>query len=415
MHSAFSDERRRLYDAVPYFYPNLEGEEYALLDIFVQSNEYWQRIRHAAEEVGSIFHKTATLVRTLNDDTLKQLGYPEETFSFLKQQIIPQNSIISRLDFVVNGDSIKLLELNADTPTFIKETYEANEYVCRHFQVENPNAKFEQLLQLEMKKAIEASWYKFVKKGTPKIVFTSHGDHDEDKWTTRYLQKLLGLPSEYVQLDHLRLVTDEGLYTPSGEKIDILYRQTYPIEHLVTDLDPTTGEFVGQALLKLVEQGDLTIINPPSSFLLQSKAVQALIWGLHEENQFFSQEEHAIIAKFFLPTYLDETPFKQRRQSYVKKPCFGREGDTVEIFDGDGELISEEKRKTYSSELPVYQQFVQLPSRIIQTLDGPKEAHYMVGCFLINKHAGAIGIRAGNAITNNESYFLPIGSKQEEK
>ena len=419
INSSFSKERSLVYSEIPYFYPDIDKEEYALLDIHVQTQEYWERIRHAAREVGNIFEKITPLLRTLEDSTLLQLGYPEETLSYIRVKSIPQEYIIGRLDFVVNDKKIKLLEFNADTPTFIKETFQANSFICKYFNYENPNEGCEQLLHLEIRKAIEVCWAALNKPGTPKIVFTSHADHLEDKWTTRYLQEQLGLPSEYVSLDNLRIVTTDviedgsplraGLYTPLGERIDILYRQTYPIEHLVNDRDPLSGENVGQALMKLVEQGNLSILNPPSAFLLQSKGILALIWGLHEENKFFTKSEHAIIHRYFLPTYLEPEAFIQRQQSFVKKPCFGREGDTVEIFNGIGEVTIEETMKSYVDTLPIFQEFCPLPITNIKTLKGTLKAHLMVGCFLINNSAGAIGIRAGGAITNNESYFLPVG------
>jgi len=71
--------------------------------------------------------------------------------------------------------------------------------------------------------------------------------------------------------------------------------------------------------------------------------------------------------------------------------------------------------KTYSDTLPIFQEFCPLPVSNITTTKGTKEAHLMVGCFLINKSAGAIGIRAGSAITNNESYFLPVGIQRKDR
>ena len=417
--SPFSKIRERVYKDIPYFYPDLEGEEYALLDIHCQPEDYWEQIRTAATEVGSIFTKVAPLLRTLEDATLLQLGFPAETLSYIKVKSIPQEYIIGRLDFIVHDSTIKLLEFNSDTPTFIKETFQANSFLCNYFGLKNPNEGNEHLLHIEMRKAVAACWAKENKNRTPKIVFTSHADHIEDKWTTRFLQEQLQLPSEYVSLSELKIITESftedgvthepGLFTPSFERIDILYRQTYPIEHLVADEDPESGEHVGRALMKLVEQDQLMILNPPSAFLLQSKAIQALIWGLHEEEKFFSKDEHDIIHRYFLPTYLDPDTFIHKNQSYVKKPCFGREGDTVEIFNGFGEKTNEEPMKTYTDSLPVYQLYQTLPKRTITTTVGEKHVHLMVGCFLINKQASAIGIRAGGEITNNESYFLPVG------
>ena len=174
-------------------------------------------------------------------------------------------------------------------------------------------------------------------------------------------------------LENGKVIIQRGLYDEKGEKIDILYRQTYPIEHLIDDEDPLTKEKVGQLLMKLVQEKELAILNPPSAFLLQSKAVMALIWGLHEEkHSFYTEEEHDWISNYFLPTYLEEDLFQQQGISYVKKPSFGREGDTVEIYKGTGEKIEEDIHKTYSDSLPVYQQFIELPKTIVQTEQGKR-------------------------------------------
>jgi glutathionylspermidine synthase len=421
----FQNERKRLYSQVPYFFPDLYDIEYALLDIHKQTHAEIQRIRIAAEKVGAIFVKVAPLLRDLDEETLLQLGFPKESLIYCRLKTIPQEYIIGRLDFVVSNSDIKLLEFNSDTPTFIKETFQANDYVCDYFDVENPNKRSTDILRGEMRKAVAASWTHLKKPGTPKIVFTSHGDNIEDMWTTRFLQEHLDLPSEYVSLDQLKILTapvdedgvvsEPGLFTPSGERIDILYRQTYPIEHLVNDIEPTTNENIGLELIKLIVEDKVMVINPPSAFLLQSKAVQALIWGLHEDVKYFTDEEHKVIEQYFLPTYLEPDEFLKTNRAYVRKPSFGREGDTVEIFNGLGETTNAEPQRTYRDTLPVYQAFYPLPEEKVQTMSGEKQLHLMYGCFLLNNKAGAIGIRAGGAITNNLSYFLPVGIEERSK
>ncbi|MDX1807072.1 MAG: glutathionylspermidine synthase family protein, partial [Paenisporosarcina sp.] len=366
----FHRERKSLYSQVPYFFPDLYDVEYALLDIHKQTQAEVRDIRVAAEKVGAIFVKVAPLLRDLDDETLLQLGFPKESLAYCRIKTIPQEYIIGRLDFIVSNSEIKLLEFNSDTPTFIKETFEANDYVCGYFGLQNPNKSSIDILRGEMRKAVAASWKHLNNAGTPKIVFTSHGDNFEDMWTTRYLQEHLELPSEYVSLDQLKIltepvdvdgvVTEPGLFTPSGERVDILYRQTYPIEHLVNDIEPATHENVGQELIKLIVENKVMVINPPSAFLLQSKAVQALIWALHEDGKYFTEDEHTIINQYFLPTYLEPDEFLKTNRAYVRKPSFGREGDTVEIFNGLGETINAEPQQTYGDALPVYQAFYPL-------------------------------------------------------
>ncbi|WP_223553077.1 MULTISPECIES: glutathionylspermidine synthase family protein [Lysinibacillus] len=417
----FRENRQQFFSQIKDFWHDIYGMEYALFDIKRENTETINKIRQATEQIGHIFYKSAPLLRMLDDETLLRLGFPTETHSFIRLQTLPVESVIARLDLVVTDEQVKLLEINADTPTFIKETFFVNGKVCEQFELKNPNDGCEDQLKQAMLKAVTSSLRSMGRSGANNVVFAAHSEHEEDKLTTMYLKELMGLKSQYMDFHQLQLVDEpileseevilaQGLYDINGEKIDVLYRQTYPIEHLIHDVDPITKDKVGQSLMKLVEQQQLAVVNPPSAFLLQSKAIMALIWGLHEEqHSFFSPQEHDAIHKYFLPTYLDSDAFLQQGQSFVKKPTFGREGDTVEIFSNTGKKIAEDFHKTYKDELSVYQQFIELPQTIIQTEQGPKRAHYMYGCFYINGQASAIGIRAGGQITDNGSYFLPIG------
>ncbi|MBN8194105.1 glutathionylspermidine synthase family protein [Bacillus sp. NTK074B] len=415
MTSSHQVKRREFYNGIPEFWYDLYDMEYALLDIHLIPQNTIMAIHEASKRVYAIFDKTADLLRELDDVTLLELGYPEETLSYIRYKSVPQECIIGRFDFVVSDGSMKLLEFNSDTPTFIKELYRVNEKVCEYYDYPNPNEGMEEELAKELKRGLLSSWKSVQREGEAKIVFTSHADNEEDYLTTKYIQELAEVPSEYVSLDQLQ-IREDGLYTPSGVRIDVLYRQTYPIEHLVDDKDPLTDDKVGQALMQLALEKKLSILNPPSAFLLQSKGVQALIWGLHEEGStFFSEEEHQWIERYFLPTYLDPETFEESGMTYVKKPAFGREGDTVKILEATGKVLLEDKNETYKQTLPVYQQFCPLPVSVISTDEGEKEASLMVGSFIINGNPGAIGIRAGNAITDNESYFLPVGIQADKK
>ena len=95
-------------------------------------------------------------MRQLDDETLLQLGFPPESLPFIRLQTIPFESVIARLDLVVTEEEVKLLEVNADTPTFIKETFFVNGKVCEAFGVDDPNAgceqNFEKLFMKQLKR-----------------------------------------------------------------------------------------------------------------------------------------------------------------------------------------------------------------------------------------------------------------------
>lgn len=403
-------KRDALFGQIPFFWPDLNDEEYALYDCLAMSDDMVRQIREATRDVDSIFRKANRLLRTLPDDTLRLLGYPEASLPFIRDKALPQETIIGRYDWIVKDHMIKLMEFNADTPTFIKELFDVNGYVTEAFDFDNPNVASTTELKRELRKAVIAAWQRLGREGTPKIVFTAHDDNIEDKWTTRFLQETLDLPSEFVPLDQL-IVDLDGISTPSGVRIDVLYRQTYPIEHLVDDRAPN-GDMIGIRLLELNAAKRVSLLNPLSAFLMQSKGVQALIWELYEAGTYFDEADRSIIESYFLPTYLEAGPFIGRC-AYVQKPAFGREGDSVILYDQDGVPFHKETLQTYADETAVFQQFIELPTRLTNTVNGPLETHYMIGCFCLNGHPSALGVRAGSMITNNQSYYLAIGTTKE--
>ncbi len=397
-------KRQQFYGKIDGFWADLYGEEYALYDIAFLPQAEVTKIRLISERIGSIFYKMGALLREVPDETLLEMGFPSETLSFIRLKTLPVESVIARLDLIPYKDSYKCIEMNADTPTFIKELFSINGLICKEFGVGNPNEGFEQLLRTAVSDSILAS----TNKKTSHIVFTAHEDHMEDYYTVLYLQKGIR-PSKFTPLHKLQIQRGVGLFDEDGKKIDVLYRQTFPIENLIMDKD-TEGNPIGLWLLELVEENKLAIINPPSSFLLQNKVVQAVIWGLHEEQHpFFTAQEHRWIHEYFLPTYLEQHPFLQKGTSYVKKPAFGREGDTVEIFSKDGELIYSDKQRSYSEYVAVYQQYIEHPTISFNSEKGMQKGSLLLGSFLLNGKAGAIGYRVGGKITNNLSYYLPIG------
>lgn len=135
--------------------------------------------------MGHVFFKTAHLLRTLNDETLQSLGFPKEVLPYIRLQTMEVETVISRIDFIVNESGIKVMELNADTPTFIKELFHVNRRVCKQFGLHDPNQKEEEHLSRVLKEAIFKAYEKLGKTTHPHIVFSSHGDHEEDNGQQR--------------------------------------------------------------------------------------------------------------------------------------------------------------------------------------------------------------------------------------
>lgn len=402
-----NSERGQFYAKIDRFWADLYDEEYALYDLYEITDEEAGKVRLATECAGKIYFKTAHLLRNIPDEALLEMGYPKETLHFLRLKTLEAESVIARFDFIPHNGGYKCIEMNADTPTFIKELFVVNDHICKAYGMENPNAGMEQLLKSTVRKSVAQSIFS----PDAHIVFTAHDENIEDYYTTLYLMQFVP-GAKFTPLHQLQIQKGVGLFDEDGKRIDFLYRPTFPIENLIQDEDDAQNQ-IGLWLVELVEQNLLTILNPPSAFLLQNKAVQAIIWGLHEErNAFYTIEEHEWIAEYFLPTYLEESPFIEKGLHYVKKPVFGREGDTVEIYDAGGQLMMEDVQKSYHLYPKVYQQYIEQPKTTFRSEKGIQTGELLVGSFLISGTPAAIGLRVGGMITNNLSYYLPIGMKK---
>jgi len=406
--SQYSLKRRSFYSHFPTFWSDLYEGEYSLYHIYSISDETTKLLHEATERMGHVYFKTAQLLRRLTDEQLLEFGFPPASLPYLRLKNLYPETVIGRFDFVLTEDGLKLLEFNSDTPTFIVECFHMNRHVCKEFGYLEPNGGGERLLSSGITRAVlEAS----KEKRNPNIVFTAHSDHIEDWNTTQYLSKLCQVSNQTIPLSALRIM-DGILVDEEGIPIDVLYRQTYPLEHLVNDRDPRTGDSVGIELLQLVKNRKLSLLNPVSAFLLQPKSIQCLIWGLAEQGAYFTPEEQAWIKEYMLPTYFEAEAFFGQ-SAYVQKPTFGREGDTVTIWDQHANVTAQNSFQTYKEEVSVFQQYVPLPTVTLETEKGMEELSLVFGSFLIAGKASCIGIRAGGKITGNESYFLPVGIQKQ--
>ncbi|PGM65877.1 glutathionylspermidine synthase [Bacillus cereus] len=408
--SQYIKKRKGFYSNYPHFWSNLYECEYSLFHVFPITEQTMKQLQLATERMGEIFFKTARLLRNLSNEQLLELGFPSASLPFIRMKGRYPEAVISRFDFALTEDNrIKMLEFNSDTPTFIVECFQMNGKVCEQLDYDDPNTNQEHLLSSGITKAVmEAA--KGIK--NPNVVFTAHHEHIEDWNTTMYLSQLCHVENKVMSMSELR-ITGDALVDGDGMPIDVLYRQTYPIEDLIEDQDPETGDLVGVELLQLVKEGKLFIINPVSAFLLQPKSIQCLIWGLAEEGAFYTREEQQWITEYMLPTYLEPNLFLGK-DSFVQKPSFGREGDTITIRDKDTNIMIRNVHQTYKSSLPIFQKYIDLPVVFLETEKGIEKLSYVFGSFLIAGKASSIGIRAGEKITGNESYYLPVGIKKEE-
>jgi glutathionylspermidine synthase len=239
-----------------------------------------------------------------------------------------------------------------------------------------------------------------------KVVAFSRGSR-RGEGLARYVCGLLAdFSARYAPLETLSIGLD-GLYDPQGRRVDVLYR-ILPL-HCFRDGLFHRGDGIvpqmGGVVFDLVRRRRLALINPPSAFLLESKALQVVIWNLFESGQYLGEIERRLIERYMLPTHLDP-PANGR--AYVMKPAYEAEGGSVRIITGDGSVAHRSDDTTHAEQLMVYQERVDAPAEEIMTECGIRELHVVTSCFLISGTPAGICMRAGEAITDESAWVLPV-------
>lgn len=405
----YAQQREQLYGAMrqqgSFTWDSMYGDEYALASVLPISPGLREELRQASESLGRVYARTAAVAMQAEDELFAELGLPEAAWNAVRTslpELLP--TLIGRFDFAATPDGLKMLEFNAETPTDVVEAFYVNGEVCRHFGVPDPNAGMREDLRQAFRHAVDV--YRSHGYAVERIVFSSVDWHEEDAGTTRFLLSRSGLSAGYVPLSQLR-VYEERVQQWDGtghQPVDLMYR-LHPLEKLAWEKD-ADGYPTGRHFLDIVARGGLALINPPAALLSQSKAMQALIWNLHESGEFFTPAEHEVIQSYFLPTYF-ENRFAGR-SAYVTKPVFGREGGAVSIFGPDGVLWARDGETEYWEQPLVFQQYTELPPVTVDALNGPFCGRMIFGSFLVDGRGSGIVARVGGRITGNMAYFQPL-------
>ncbi|MNV14380.1 putative acid--amine ligase YjfC [compost metagenome] len=365
---------------------DLEDEEYWLDGVAVMRGDVYEELYRASGRLWNVLDKAARYVHGRHD-LYSLIGIPEVLWEMLDLIPIPSEGLISRyarFDFAVSDEGvIKLLELNADTPTGYVEASIATPWVCQREGVPTVNG--------EMPEQVAAAWGEEL---PDTAACVDYGTHLEDSGTIEALVRHSGL--DIACVDCLELTIDDGVVKDGQGRVIERMFALYPKEWMAVDEG-------GDALAYSVETGQLTLFNNPHSILLQSKGLMAAVWGLYELGLLFDAEDREAIEHYMLPTY-NKPVFSG---NFVSKSMFGREGGSVRLYDPAGSLELEDEDGFDSSVLfpSVYQKRAELAK--IETLEG--ELHLLTGMFVINgKPCGLLG-RGGGPITGNTSHFIAMG------
>ncbi len=282
----------------------------------------------------------------------------------------------------IDGQPIKLLEFNADTPTALFETAIVQWAMLKQNDMDESsqfNIVYDKLLDnFKRLVTLEESVEEFEERYDGwKFLFTAIRGNAEEENTVRLLQHIAteaGYETEFAYMDEVEFDSAEGIFY--GEDSYELWFKLVPWEDMAID-ESELAALLGD----IIANQKAIIFNPVYTLMFQTKGIMAILWHLYPN--------HPLL----LNTSFE--PLEGIKQ--VKKPIFGREGGSVSILDSDGSVLVSEEGE-YDNYEAVYQEYIELPS-------DSQGARYQAGLFYAYESCG-LGFRKGGEIMNNMSKFV---------
>ena len=321
----------------------------------------------------------------IENDLFFELGIPFNIIEIIKKSW--ENDvhwhIYGRFDLAggIDGQDIKLIEFNADTPTGLFET------AVLQWALLKANGMDDAKQFNDVYKGIEANFKRLItlfddveifdeRYDGWKILFSSVEGLDEEEVTTRLLQQIAtdaGFNTGFEFLQNVQF-DKEGISDANGMEYEYWFK-LYPWEDIGSD----EGE-LAVVLNEIMQNQNAILLNPAYTILFQSKGMLKVLSDLFPDSP-----------------YLLHTSDEPLEGAYVEKRHFGREGANTKIVAADGTTMAETEGP-YDNYRPIYQEYV----------DFPKDAQgnkYQAGVFFAYEACG-LGFRRGGEIMDNMSKFV---------
>lgn len=374
-------------DIIPYIKEPEWKYSYPTKTAISISKEEKEYVENKAKIIFNAMNKTVKCVRNL----------PEfEKFNFIASKF-DCTAHLARMDFVKDVfNNFKLVEINADTPCAIPESFYGNFIYTK-------DEESKQYINGELAQV-------FARLSTNNddfFVFAANKEYQEDWYNAKYLHENLKryfpeLKSELVSLSDLEIF-DDGVYF-SGKKIDILYR-LHPVEMLMEDVSDD-GYPVGRKLIELHNEGKVVLVNSPEAIIMQDKRLFAIMTNFDNRFGFYTREELLAIYRMIPLTSTDKR--LNLSEKVIAKPIYGREGYGISVFNKFEAHTIEDKDEEY-----IYQNFIEQPTVEAETVEGDKLTGYVTySVFLLNGEPTAWYARfSPKEICDEEALWIPIEFK----
>ena len=388
---------------------------------------FYEEMRRASAGLFHIFCKAAQVLQNAPDDFARAMDLPRELLPYLR---IPNAfglpTWLARFDFVLDAKGrIRMVEINADTPCFLVESFYANDVAAAYDGRRDPNegtrAQLRDFLtRIHNQLAAPIADLRRQTLTHRPFVFSCFDDYPEDLATTLFLMRTMqeGVPhgdTRFLSFYEME-IDDQGIPLADGRYAAALYR-LHPMEILIDERTPD-GEPLGAMFLDLYKEGAFALMNPPEAILLQNKSFMALVYALARTEQFLTPAECALVERYLVPSYFEEDFAALKDGTYIRKEIWGREGKHVRLVEKHVGRVAtvHEKQPDNADEIicrlsraAMYQDFIRQP-RFAHTVDsGTMEGYLTLSCFMLFDTPSAVGARFSPAeIAGTEAYFLPL-------
>lgn len=361
-----------------------DGSKYVSDELVEITSQEAEAYYTATNEIYDMYVEAAEYV--IENDLFFDLGIPFNLVDTIKKSW--ENDvhwhIYGRFDLAggIDGQDIKLIEFNADTPTSLFETALLQWALLNHNNMDE-NKQFNNVYE-----AISNNFKRLItlfddlesfddKYDGWKILFSSISRNEEEEATTKLLQQMatdagFNTSFEYLENTHF---DENGIFDGDENKYEYWFK-LYPWEDVAHD-EPE----LATTLTNIMNSQEAIILNPAYTLLFQSKGMLKILCDLFPESQ-----------------YLLKTSYEQLEGvKQVEKTIFGREGANTRIIDSNGSTV-EKLDGPYDNYKKVYQEYVDFPK-------DSKGNKYQAGVFFAYEACG-VSFRKGSEIMDNMSKFV---------
>lgn len=326
------------------------------------------KIKKATKQIYEMYLEAGDYI--ISRDLFRQFGIPD----WCKNVIIdtwnnePPCLNYGRFDFGFDGENLKLLEFNCDTPTSLLEASIIQWYWKE--DVFPDKRQFNEIHEALVEKFADIK--NIIKREKLHFAYFSE-DSGEDLINVSYLMDCAieaGVSSEILNIEDVGWHKKSYFVDEKDELIRNLFK-LYPWEWMVHE------EFGPKILQTSIKTNYL---EPIWKMLWSNKAILAILHKLFPNSEY-------ILAADFKPVLVAK---------FVKKPIHSREGANIKIFN-HSEILHQSSGNYFGD--AIYQEFFNIPEY------GGKFP--IIGSWIVDAYPAGIGIREGGIITDNMASFVP--------